>query len=214
MSSQGLPAPIFIQLLLPRAPFPRGTTNVRAGASPRSHSLPLGPPGGERKNPQEPWGPPEAWMEAGGASKVGGRTSSQDQVTSRLLTCDATVPFPVLNRDPRMCQECRRPQPVGLCGSMCNMGVPFYFCCPLPTCRQGRGRRYFRDKAQAPPIKVVKLPLSHSVPTPVGPCEPAMPCMCREGPCASLPGPCERQQLGRSAMRSGGMLGTLESGGF
>lgn len=65
-----------------------------------------------------------------------------------------------------MCQESRRLRQAGLyIGSACNReGRLLFFAAPSPPTVQGRGRRYFRDKAQAPQIKVVKLPLSDGVP--------------------------------------------------
>lgn len=42
--------------------------------------------------------------------------------------------------------------------------MSLFFAAPSPPTVRGRGRRYFRDKAQAPQIKVVKLPHSDCVP--------------------------------------------------
>lgn len=82
------------------------------------------------------------------------------------LTCDVTLTTPPAgNRDPRMCQE-PRPRPGGACiGSACNREgcLPIFAAPPRPP-SGAEGEKVFRDKAQAPQIKVVKLPLSDSRP--------------------------------------------------
>lgn len=73
---------------------------------------------------------------------------------------------------------------------MCNReGHLLFFAAPSQPTVWGRGRRYFRDKAQAPQIKVVKLPLKVCVPSQR---EGAVSCVCAGGLCMSVTKPLGR----------------------